>query len=78
MEIPERRVASSLQGPDRTGGGSCTLAVDDIQETIDDLKELNVDPGKLMAGELVKTVMIKDPDGNSIAFAQALSPKLAQ
>jgi glyoxylase I family protein len=37
-------------GPDRAGGGSCTLAITDIDATIDGLKNLGIDPGKLIDG----------------------------
>jgi hypothetical protein len=65
-------------GPDRAGGGSCTFAINDIDATIDGLKKLGIDPGKLIDGGKAKVVMIKDPDGNSIAFAQAMDPSLAR
>ena len=64
--------------PDRGGGGSCTLVVSDIEAAIDDLKKLRIDPGKLIDGGKAKVVMVKDPDGNSIAFAQAMDASLAR
>jgi catechol 2,3-dioxygenase-like lactoylglutathione lyase family enzyme len=57
------------QGPERAGGGSVTLAVDDMDQTLADLKALNVDLGAQNHSEAIRTVMIKDPDGNSLAFA---------
>jgi hypothetical protein len=65
-------------GPDRAGGGSCTLAVSEIGAAIDCLKKLGIDPGKLIDGGKAKVVMVKDPDGNSIAFAQAMDASLAR
>lgn len=65
------------QGKERAGGGSATLAVSDLDEQIAHLRQLGIDPGRTMGGHSVKVVMIKDPDGNSIAFAQALDPALA-
>jgi hypothetical protein len=65
-------------GPERAGGGSCTLAINDIDAAIDRLKKLSIDPGKLIDGGKAKVVMIKDPDGNSIAFAQAMDSSLAR
>ena len=57
-------------GPERAGHGSCTLIVSDIDETARELLAsalaLDVDP---VRNDRVDTIMIKDPDGNSIAFA---------
>jgi hypothetical protein len=36
------------------------------------LKQLSIDPGSPMKSAKEKVVMIKDPDGNSIAFVEAL------
>jgi hypothetical protein len=66
------------QGTDRAGMGSVTLAVSHLPEQIDALKRIGIDPGREMGGEKVKVVMIKDPDGNSIAFAEANDPGMAQ
>jgi len=64
--------------PERAGAGSLTLAVDDIDAQIVRLEKLHIDTGNRSNGDRVKTVMITDPDGNHIAFAQAIDPKLAQ
>ena len=64
--------------PERAGAGSLTLAVDDIDAQIVKLEKLHIDTGNRSNGDRVKTVMITDPDGNHIAFAQAIDPKLAQ
>ena len=66
------------QSADRVGRGSVTLAVDDLDEQIAKLGRLGIDVGKRMATVKVDVVMIKDPDGNSIAFAQAKDPTMAQ
>jgi hypothetical protein len=63
-------------GPERAGGGSCTLTITDIEKTLGDLKQLGIDPGKVIDGGKAKVVMVKDPDGNSIAFAQAMEAGL--
>ena len=58
-------------GPERAGQGSCTLIVSDIDEMADRLRSsglfANAEP---VRHERVDTIMIKDPDGNSIAFSQ--------
>jgi predicted enzyme related to lactoylglutathione lyase len=64
-------VLQVYQGPERAGRGSFTLAVTRIDQEIERLRTLGVDTGKELSGPGVRTVMIKDPDGNSIAFAEA-------
>ncbi|HET9728314.1 MAG TPA: VOC family protein [Acidimicrobiia bacterium] len=57
-------------GPERAGAGSCTFIVNDIDETAERLRTSGViaDP-QVAHHDEVDTIMIKDPDGNSIAFA---------
>jgi predicted enzyme related to lactoylglutathione lyase len=64
--------------PERAGGGSCTLAVDDIDEMIAHARKLGIDTSKRTANTQVKTLMVVDPDGNHIAFAQALDDRMAR
>jgi predicted enzyme related to lactoylglutathione lyase len=66
------------QNTERAGSGSFTLAVSSLDEQLSDLDERGLEPGRKMISEKVKVVMIKDPDGNSIAFAEAIDPSLAQ
>ncbi|HWL72516.1 MAG TPA: VOC family protein [Burkholderiaceae bacterium] len=66
------------QLPERAGSGSCTLAVSNIDEEAARLKQLNIDTSHRITSEKVKTLMIKDPDGNSIALAEATDPSLAR
>ena len=66
------------QLPERAGSGSCTLAVSNIDEEAARLKQLNIDTSHRTSTEKVKTLMIKDPDGNSIALAEATDPSLAR
>jgi hypothetical protein len=64
--------------PDRAGRGSCTLIVTDIDEIAQRLRTSGLAPNAEPARhERVDTVMIKDPDGNSIAFAAPKDPQLA-
>jgi predicted enzyme related to lactoylglutathione lyase len=65
------------QNRDRAGTGSVTLAVNDLDEQIAELRKSGIDPGAPMKSPKVNVVMIKDPDGNSIAFAQALDSTMA-
>jgi hypothetical protein len=48
------------------------LAVDDVDNTLRDVQAPEINVGDQASGDQVRTVKIKDPDGNSIAFAQAL------
>ena len=60
--------------PERAGSGSFTLAVARIDQEIDKLRKLGVDTSQQASGKQMKTVMITDPDGNHIAFAEAADP----
>jgi predicted enzyme related to lactoylglutathione lyase len=60
------------QLPERAGSGSFTLAVSHIEQEIEKLRHLGLDTSQQPSGNGVKTVMIKDPDGNSIAFAETI------
>jgi hypothetical protein len=66
------------QLPERAGSGSFTLAVSNMEEEVARLKELNIDTSQRTSGERVKTLMITDPDGNHIAFAEATDPSFAR
>ena len=57
---------------ERAGCGSFTLAVTDIDEIIARAQKLGIDTSDKSSSPKVKTLMIIDPDGNHIAFAQAL------
>ncbi len=61
--------------PDRAGGGSATLAVSDLDQHADAIRSLGIDV-HVVGNERVQTVMVQDPDGNSIAFAEAVDPQL--
>ncbi len=66
------------QSRDRVGSGSVTLAVSSLEQQVAELRRCGIDPGPPMNSAKVNVVMIKDPDGNSIAFAQALDRSMAQ
>ena len=57
--------------PERAGSCSCTLVVSDVDSEAARLGKLGVATGAQASGTQVKVFMVKDPDGNSIAFAQA-------
>ena len=66
------------QLPERAGNGSCTLATDDIDAVKAHLQSLGIDTSNATSGAKVKTVMTTDPDGNHLAFAQAIDPTMAR
>ena len=64
--------------PERAGQGSFTLAVNNIEDEIRKLLALSIDASQRASNERVNTVMISDPDGNHIAFAEAIDHSLAR
>ena len=66
------------QLPERAGAGSFTLAVSNIGEQAAALGRLGIDTSQRNSGGKVKTLMITDPDGNHIAFAESIDPSMAQ
>jgi len=63
--------------PERAGQGSCTLIVSDIDEIAERLRATGYADAEPARSDRVDTIMIKDPDGNSIAFAAPKDPTLA-
>ena len=66
------------QLPERAGNGSVTLAVNGLDQQISALRRTGMDVGEPMRNTKANVVMIKDPDGNSIALAEALDPAMAK
>lgn len=60
------------ENAERAGHGSVTLSVSSLDEQIADLVRCGLDPGRQMISEKARVVMIKDQDGNSIAFAEGI------
>ncbi len=65
------------QLPERAGSGSFTLVVTSVEEQVTLLGKLNIDASERTSGDRVKTVMITDPDGNHITFAEPIDSSLA-
>src|SRR5947209_19638616 len=57
--------------PERAGQGSCTLIVSDIDEIAERLR------APVTRNDRVDTIMVTDPDGNSIAFSMPKDRTLA-
>jgi len=67
------------EAPERAGKGSCTLIVTDIDEVAQQLRASGVAPdAEPTRNDRVATIMIRDPDGNSIAFSLPKDRALAQ
>jgi predicted enzyme related to lactoylglutathione lyase len=82
-EVAEWKFASGgwlqvYQLPERAGAGSFTLAVDDIEEQVAKIGALDIDTTQQSSSDRVKTLMITDPDGNHIAFAEAIGSSMAR
>ena len=71
-------MAAGVSTPRARRLGSCTLAVSNLEEEATRLKKLNIDTSQRTSTEKVKTLMITDPDGNSIALAEAADRSLAR
>ncbi|MDF3031736.1 MAG: hypothetical protein K0R03_2294 [Moraxellaceae bacterium] len=65
------------QLPERAGNGSVTLAVSNLDEVVARGAALGLDMRQRSAGPKARTLMVTDPDGNHIAFAEALDPNMA-
>jgi predicted enzyme related to lactoylglutathione lyase len=63
---------------ERAGDCSCTLAVSDIEEIVAHVQQLGIDATQRSSGAQTKTLMIVDPDGNHIAFAETLDQTMAR
>lgn len=66
------------QLPERAGSGSFTLAVSDIEEIVAHAQTLGIDTTQRSSGAKVKTLMIVDPDGNHVAFAETMDRSMAR
>jgi predicted enzyme related to lactoylglutathione lyase len=66
------------QLPERAGSGSFTLVVSNLDDEVERLKRLNIDTGNRTSTAKVKTLMITDPEGNHVAFAEPTDPSLAK
>lgn len=66
------------QTKERFGAGSATLTVSNLEQQITQLKKLGLEPGQTIINAKVKIVMIEDPDGNSLAFAEVIDPHIAK
>jgi hypothetical protein len=66
------------QLPERAGRGSFTLAVKNLDEVVARVGRLGIDTSRRTSNDQVRTLMIADPDGNHIAFAEAIDRTMAR
>ncbi len=66
------------QAPERAGQGSVTLAVTGLDEVVAHVSKFGIDTSTKTSSEKVATLMIRDPDGNHIAFAEAFDERMAR
>jgi hypothetical protein len=78
MEVSSGGWLQVYELPERAVQGSCTLAVSNIDELIAVVEKLGVNTRQRTSGEKVKTLLIIDPDGNHIAFAEAIDKNMAR
>ena len=52
------------------GRSSVTLVETDLDDRIKQLKKAGIEPKSVMRGEQVSVVIVADPDGNQVVFAQ--------
>ncbi len=61
-----------FQDDERAGFSSVTLAEDDLDARLKQLRKKGIEIGPTTTSKLVKTAIIKDPDGNRVVFAQGM------
>jgi hypothetical protein len=64
--------------PERAGGCSCAVVVDDLDHVVTHLQNLGVETGEEMQSVRTRVIVIKDPAGNSLAFAQTLDRSMVR
>ena len=57
------------------GRSSVTFVETDLDERIKQLKKAGIEPKSVMRGEHVSVVIVTDPDGNQVVFAQGKGEK---
>ena len=54
----------------RAGSSSVSLVISSLQSQMEGLRKIGIDPGQPLIDGRTKVVMIKDLDGNSLAFVE--------
>ena len=78
MEVRAWRLATGLPAFGASGKWVFHLAVSNIEEVVAHVEKLGIDATQRSSGAKVKTLMIVDPDGNHIAFAEAIDKSIAR
>jgi predicted enzyme related to lactoylglutathione lyase len=66
------------EGSERAGSGSFTLVVSNLDEQVAHLEKCGIPLGRQMITDKLKVLMIKDQDGNSIAFSEEIDRSMAR
>jgi catechol 2,3-dioxygenase-like lactoylglutathione lyase family enzyme len=66
-----------FQDKDRAGSSSVTFAVTSLDDQLVELKKMGIPVERTITSEITKIVVVADPDGNQIIFAEALSDAIA-
>jgi hypothetical protein len=74
MAIRSRRLAAG-QREQAASRASTTFVETDLDDRIKQLKKAGVEPKSVMRGERVSVVIVSDPDGNQVVFAQGEGEK---
>jgi hypothetical protein len=74
MAIRSRRLAAG-QREQAASRASITFVETDLDDRIKQLKKAGVEPKSVMRGERVSVVIVSDPDGNQVVFAQGEGEK---
>ena len=62
----------------RAGKSSVTFSVSDLSAEVNRLRSLGVAVGDVQESKQVKTLIIRDPDGNQLVFAEPLTADMAR
>jgi catechol 2,3-dioxygenase-like lactoylglutathione lyase family enzyme len=72
-EFPTGGWCQLFEDRDRAGKASLTLVVDNLINTLKQVRVAGIDHSEPTLTELVDTAIVNDPDGNQIVFAQSKS-----
>ncbi len=70
-KFPRGGLLQVFQDVSRAGSSSVTLAVNDIEDEVDQLDRQGTQISQKSVSTSVRTATVQDPDGNQIVFAEA-------
>jgi hypothetical protein len=66
-----------FQDKDRAGSFSVTFVVTSLDDQLVELKKMGIPVERTTTSEITKIVVVAEPDGNQIIFAEAFSDAIA-